>query len=57
MATDPMIRNLETEIAVLKKALENYTSCRHGEQHCRCTIEARAALYPYVAKAAKDQPK
>lgn len=49
MATDEMIRILEQESEVLKKALRSYTACRHGEQHCRCTMEARAALYPYLA--------
>jgi hypothetical protein len=60
MATDPIIRTLEAEVTALKKALEHYISCRHGEQHCRCTMEARAALYPYAAKAAKaeqEQPQ
>jgi hypothetical protein len=60
MATDEMIRIMEAEITTLKKALENYVVCRHGEQHCRCTMEARAALYPYAAKAAKaeqEQPQ
>jgi hypothetical protein len=55
MATDKIVRILENEVDTLKRALEHYTSCRHGEQHCRCTVEARAALYPYLAgsKAAK----
>jgi hypothetical protein len=57
MATDEMIRVMEAEIDGLKKALKNYVACRHGEQHCRCTMEARAALYPYVAKVAQEQPQ
>jgi hypothetical protein len=55
MASDEMIRIMQSEIDTLKKALENYVSCRHGEQHCRCTTEARAALYPYAARAAKGK--
>lgn len=45
------VGKLERQIKALVKALENYARCRHGEQECNCTTEARAALYPHVAKA------
>jgi hypothetical protein len=50
MATDEAVRQLQNEVEELKQALVHYTSCRHAMQFCRCTNEARAALYPYVVK-------
>jgi hypothetical protein len=47
---DETIRTLQQEVEALKKALELYAHCRHAEQNCCCTLEARAALYPYIVK-------
>jgi hypothetical protein len=49
-ATCRSVRDGEDEVERLRKALEHYTHCRHGEVNDRCTMEARAALYPYMKK-------
>lgn len=44
------IEALHKEIQGLRLVLESYASCRHGQELCNCTKEARAALYPYLRK-------
>ncbi len=39
------IADLKYKIEQLKKALAKYAECRHGNQDCPCTVEARAALW------------
>jgi hypothetical protein len=55
---DAHVRDLESRVEQLKKALEKYVSCRHAVTNCNCTTEARAALYPYLLreKAAAQGP-
>jgi exonuclease VII small subunit len=51
-----IVRKLEQEIRALRNALQKYTECRHADAKCNCSMEARAALYPYLA-AANDRQK
>jgi len=38
------------EKAALVEALKKYAHCRHACVNCNCTLEARAALYPYIVR-------
>jgi len=38
------------EKQALVDALKKYAQCRHGCLSCNCTLEARAALYPYIVR-------
>jgi hypothetical protein len=38
------------EKAALVEALKKYAHCRHACENCNCTVEARAALYPYIVR-------
>lgn len=47
---EQQIEALNKEIHGLRQVLESYASCRHGQELCNCTKEARAALYPYLRR-------
>ena len=38
------------EKAALVETLKKYANCRHACVNCNCTLEARAALYPYIVR-------
>ncbi len=39
------VDKLQHQVNQLKRTLEKYADCRHANQGCSCTIEARAALW------------
>lgn len=55
-----VVKQHVAEKRALINTLRLYVDCRHGNMACRCTAEARAALYPYLRREAtieKEQPK